>query len=168
MIIRHTDEDLKDAFLAKAERLGLTISNDNETKTGIEHIKLGDAISVGTSDKFHVNWARNYDYYAKREIVPVYDLQLDWKKIVNRLEAYAQAVEEDNNVVRLSGGEEVEVDQEAGTANINGYDFDEDEINALSRLLDLGTPVSFDGDVLNVDGTEVTKKDLDKVLNLMA
>lgn len=89
MIIRVTDMDLKDVFLLKAKELGLTISNDNETKTGIEHIELGHAISVGTSDKFHINWARNIDYYANRQIVPVYDIHFDWPKIISRLNDYA-------------------------------------------------------------------------------
>ena len=97
MIIRNTDMYLKDAFLKLASDLGLSISNDNETKTGIEHIQLGHAISVGTSDKFHVNWARNIDYYANRGIVPVYDLTYDWNKIVTRLQEYKTEMFQCNN-----------------------------------------------------------------------
>lgn len=103
MIIRNTDNELKDAFLAKAEKLGLTISNNGETENGIENIEIGHCISVGTSDKFNINWAKRIDYYAGRGIVPVYDISLDWKAIVARLNAYAEAVKDDGLEYEIDG-----------------------------------------------------------------
>lgn len=146
MIIRVTDMELKDAFLAKAERLGLTISNDAETKTGIEHIQIGNCISVGTSDKFHINWARRINYYADRAIVPVYDIQLDWKDIIARLNDYAAAVEEEEEKevrIYLTGDRYAVVDSENSSVDI--YDeedtfessLDADDVEALAEALNL-------------------------------
>lgn len=125
MVIRVTDTVLKDAFLKICDNKGLHISNDGETKTGIEHIELGHTISVGTSDKFQVNWARNYDYYADRGIVPVYDFQYDWKKIMDRLDAYvaeqASTQEEEDQVYHYTteNGAEVEVNTVHETVDFN-------------------------------------------------
>ncbi len=139
MIIRATDMDLVEAFIAKADKLGLTISNDRETKTGIEHIKLGNCISVGTSDKFHVNWAKRIDYYAERGIVPVYDIQLDWKKIIERLNDYAAAVEvEEEECDCMVGDYKVDASED----EVVLFDEDRDFVASLTRseveeLLDL-------------------------------
>ncbi len=129
MIIRVTDMDLVGALLTKAERLDLTISNDNETKTGIEHIQIGNSISVGTSDKFHINWARNIDYYAGRGIVPVYDIQLDWSKIVERLNQYAEAVEEEAKWLTDDASLEICVSED----EVVLYDECGDHVATLSR-----------------------------------
>ncbi len=136
MIIRVTDLELVDALVAKAIKLGLTVSNNKETKNGIENIELGHCISVGTSDKFHVNWARRIDYYADREIVPVYDISLDWTKITKRLNDYAEAVAEEQTVVV---GDYI---VEASEDDVILHDEDGDFVASLTRsdveeLLDL-------------------------------
>ncbi len=116
MIVRATDLDLVEAFVKKAKKLGLTVSNNKETKSGIENIEVGHCISVGTSDKFHINWAKRIDYYAGRQIVPVYDIQLDWSKIVSRLEEYAEAIAEEDTLE--IDGYEVEISEDDVTIDV--------------------------------------------------
>lgn len=178
MLIRVTDLFLKDAFLAKAESLGLTISNDGETKNGIEHIQLGNSISVGTSDKFAINWSRNIDYYAGRGIVPVYDIQHDWAKITARLDAYAantdmnsdytEEVEEEDNSVYLESGDSVEV--ESGTVEFNGGRVDIADLAALKRLANAGVDVNIDSDdnTIRVNGVDVTESDIEVLEEMLS
>lgn len=171
MIIRVTDLFLKDALLAKAKSLGLTISNDGETQTGIEHIQLGNSISVGTSDKFHVNWARNITYYADRGIVPVYDITYDWAKIVSRLEGYAANVdkieeveEEENNDQILDSGDSVTVDD--GFVYFNGNMLDSSDLRALALLAENGTTITIDTDdsTIDVNGVSITQDEIDELV----
>lgn len=159
MIIRNTDNDLKDAFLAKANKLGLTISNDNETKNGIENIEIGHCISVGTSDKFHINWAKRIDYYAGRGIVPVYDISLDWKAIVARLESYANAIEadvEDDNEFELNDGTEVTVDTDEQEVSLDGKAvLEKADLKTLRDLVNMGASrisVDNDDETIDIDG----------------
>lgn len=144
MIIRNTDNELKDAFIAKAKKLGLTVSNNRETKNGIENIEEGHCISVGTSDKFHVNWAKRIDYYADRSITPVYDISLDWSKIISRLEKYAEAVSaKDNEDFTLEDGTEVSVDNDEQEVTLNDHlVLNSDDLAVLRKL------AAFDLDVI--------------------
>ncbi len=142
MIIRVTDLDLVQAFLSKCEKAGLSISNDDETDNGIEHLEIGNSISLGTSNKFQVNWARNIDYYAKRGIVPVYDISLDWSKIVARLNDY---IANQKKGVELSGGDIYEVNRDNCVIfnDDTNLEFNEGQIDLLKKIVSMGYDISF-------------------------
>ncbi len=176
MIIRNTDNDLKDAFLAKAKKLGLTVSNSNQTKNGIENIELGHCITVGTSDKFNVNWAKRIDYYADRQIVPVYDISLDWKAIVARLEAYAANVDNldcceeeeeiDENEINLHDGDLAVIHPDDNEVVFNGdLVLTKEDIKALKNLAAWGITVIVDSDdqTLQLGDISITEGELDEI-----
>lgn len=166
MIVRVTDMDLKDAFISKAKKLGLTVSNDRETKTGIEHIELGHCISLGTSDKFHVNWAKRINYYAGREIVPVYDIQLDWKDIITRLQDYAAWVNESSDEFETEYGNDVYVDNDEQEVTIDDITLGADDIKILIKLTGSNVNVAYnvESDTFCIgDDVCITGKELEKI-----
>lgn len=142
MIIRNTDTDLKEAFIRKAEGLGLEISHD------IEDCEEGHAVSMGTSEKYHINWARRIDYYADRGVVPVYDIAHDWAKITKRLTDYALWLK-DNDGEDLTEGGQYKVDSDEGEVTLSDDDYDDvvltkDEVRQISSLLNSGLRVTID------------------------
>jgi len=157
MIIRNSDNYLKDAFLKKCSDMGLTISNDGETQTGIEHIQLGHVISVGTSDKFHINWARRIDYYADRGIVPVYDLTFDWALIMDRLVSYSLSQAPIENT---TSNEDVSIDEDD--------DFEKETVEDPKYVTDNGDLIIFNLDTrefLDENGNFLF--DVNKIINLL-
>ena len=168
MIIRVTDIFLTQAFITMAQVKGLHISNDAETKNGIENIDLGNCISVGTSDKFQVNWAKNIDYYAGRGIVPVYDIQLDWVKIKDRLDQYiAEQNQPKTQPYTLECGCDVFVNKSKGSVE----DSDGDEIIDFDTLTDMQT--AFENSDFIVSSfiycsTTFTKNDVDSLLEMLS
>lgn len=170
MIIRATDLHLVKALVSKAKELGLSVSNDGETKTGIEHIQLGNSVSVGTSEKFNINWARSIDYYANRGIVPVYDIKYDWAKIMDRLEAYAKNC---GVCGKLEGGDTFKIADGVVTIG-EAVDLNAGDIAKFKELIGNGFDVTIDQfcetiTIADDDGeTELTFTDLDKLSKALA
>lgn len=167
MVVRVTDMDLVAAFIAKAKKLGLTISNNRETKNGIENIQHGNCISVGTSDKFHVNWARNYDYYADRTIVPVYDISLDWSKIAERMTEYASAVGKGESEFETEEGVYVQVDSEEGEVEIGDFTMTKADIKTIHALVNMDIDVAIGEGEITIGDITLTEKEFGRILTML-
>lgn len=134
MVIRNTNTNKKNEFLKKAKALGLTISNNRETDNGIEKIRLGHTISVGTSKKFHVNYAKRHDYYTEKAVVPVYDFNYDWNEIIARLKAYAAAVNPTETRYTTSNGNVAVYNRSNKTVTIGNTRLTVSDVKAIAAF----------------------------------
>lgn len=93
-------------FVRRAQELGLTVSGDGTAtvKGGdITKAQKGDVITVGSSSKFDVNWAKRDGYVCDKGYAPVYNLHKDWAKVNKALENFAA----EKKAVKLENGTNV-------------------------------------------------------------
>lgn len=100
-----TDEFYKKQLLKDARALGLTIAGEDypPVRSGIDMATTGNAITVGTSDHFDMDWIRRPGYICERGLKPIYNIVEDWNTIQSKLNTYA----EEKYGMRLANGKRV-------------------------------------------------------------
>lgn len=78
-------------LIENAKAKGLTISGLDwpPVMSGIDMATLGSLITVGTSDKFDMDWIRRRGFACERGLKPVLNLVDDWAEIQEKLALYA-------------------------------------------------------------------------------
>ena len=85
-----TAEFYKTQFINNVKQLtGMTISQDSFFTRGISQAGAGNAITVGTSGKYDVDWVERLQFICERGLKPVYNLVEDWNEINAALVKYA-------------------------------------------------------------------------------
>jgi len=70
---------------------GLTVSGLDwpPVMSGIDQAELDSIITIGTSDKFDMDWIRRRGFACERGLKPVLNLVEDWAEIQDKLALYA-------------------------------------------------------------------------------
>lgn len=92
-------------FVRQAQDLGLTVSGDGtaEVKGGdIRSANKGNILTIGSSNRFDVNWVKRDEYACKKGMAPVYEIVKDWDKAIKALKQYA---DQKKNVTLRDGSE---------------------------------------------------------------
>lgn len=78
-------------LINKVQDFGLTVSGLDfpPVRRGINQIELGSLITIGTSDKFDIDWIARRGFACERGLKPVLHLVDDWAEIVEKLAIYA-------------------------------------------------------------------------------
>lgn len=91
-------------FLKECRKRGLSISGEDypAVRRGIEYIRLGHTMTVGTSGTHDVDWIERDGFVCERGLKPIYDLVEDWNVIVKKLADYAES-----KAMRTVGGRKI-------------------------------------------------------------
>lgn len=94
-----------EGILDHAKKLGLTISGNDLplVRRGIDHIRKGNLLSVGTSGTHDVDWIERREFARERSLNPVFDLVEDYRAILDRMTKFAEA-----RAIRTLNGTKVE------------------------------------------------------------
>jgi hypothetical protein len=75
-----------------AQRKGLTVSGDGSARStgrNIEEILPNEILTFGTSKRFDVNFISRPSYAKKNNLVPVYDVVKDYRKVIEAINEMA-------------------------------------------------------------------------------
>lgn len=79
----------KEQLIANAKLAGLAVAEFPFVRSGIDQAGAGNALTIGTSDKFDMDWVRRPQFLCERGIKPIYDIVDDWNEINAALVKYA-------------------------------------------------------------------------------
>jgi hypothetical protein len=82
-----------EGILTRARLAGLTITGEDypAVRRGIECLRLGGLLTIGTSGTHDVDFIERSDFARERGLKPVYDLIDDYKAIIAKLDAFIES-----------------------------------------------------------------------------